>query len=165
VRDTLRIELEPVELPADVEALGRAIESMAIESPADAVRQGLARYNHARAPMLWAPLNVFLRDADGAVRGGLLGETWGSSLFVSQLWVEEALRHRGHGAALLGAAEQEARRRGCSFAHLDTMSFQAPPFYRRLGYQVYGVLEGYAGGHSRFYLRKDLAPSREEDDA
>src|SRR5512145_3127907 len=119
----LEIELEPVDLPADLDALGREIDGMPIQSRADLVRQGLARFNHARAPMLWVPLHVFLRDAEGGVRGGLVGETWGRSLFVSQLWVGEGLRGRGHGAALLAAAEAEARRRGCGFAHLDTMSF------------------------------------------
>jgi GNAT superfamily N-acetyltransferase len=152
----LRIELGEVEVPEDLEALGRGIESMPIRSDADRVRQGLARFNHARQPMPWGELQVFLRDGEDRVRGGLVGETWGTSLFVALLWVEDGLRGRGHGAALLAAAEAEARRRGCGFAHLDTMSFQAPDFYRRLGWQVYGVLDGYADGHQRFYLRKSL---------
>jgi GNAT superfamily N-acetyltransferase len=150
------IELELVELPADAAAMGPLIDGMPIESRADVVRQGLARHNHTRAPMVWAPLNVFVRDAEGRVRGGLVGETWGTSLFVSQLWVESGLRGRGFGAGLLAAAEAEARRRGCDFAHLDTMTFQAPDFYRRLGWQVYGVLDGYPDGHQRFSLRKSL---------
>jgi hypothetical protein len=133
----LEIELEAVEVP-DLGALGREIEEMPIQSRADLVRQGLARFNHARAPMAWAPLHAFLRDVEGRARGGLVGETWGRSRFVSQLWVEEALR-------------------SCGFAHLDTMSFQAPDSDRRLGRQVYGVLDGYADGHRRFYLRKSLA--------
>lgn len=53
-------------------------------------------------------------------------------------------------------AEEEAVRRGCLGAWLDTFSFQARGFYERLGYSVFGVIEGYPPGHSRFFLKKTL---------
>jgi hypothetical protein len=40
--------------------------------------------------------------------------------------------------------------------HLDTMSFQALPFYQKQGYTVFGILEDLPEGHRRYYLRKDL---------
>ena len=46
--------------------------------------------------------------------------------------------------------------RGCRYAHLDTFSYQARPFYDRLGYRLFGELENYPPGHSRFFLRKQL---------
>ena len=52
------------------------------------------------------------------------------------------------------AAEQEARDRGCSHAHCDTYDFQALPFYQKLGYQVFGQLEDYPAGHTRYFLQK-----------
>jgi ribosomal protein S18 acetylase RimI-like enzyme len=78
-------------------------------------------------------------------------------LFIESLWDAEPLRRRGHGKQLVLTAEREAVQRGCRFAHLDTFSFQAPDFYRRLGYEVFGVLTGYAGGHSRYFMKKPLA--------
>lgn len=57
---------------------------------------------------------------------------------------------------MLDAAEAEAVKHGCSFALLDTFSFQAPAFYQRLGYAVFARLDGYANGESRYYLRKAL---------
>lgn len=54
------------------------------------------------------------------------------------------------------AAEREAVERGCRMALLNTHSFQAPGFYRELGYEVYGKVEGYPRGHSYIRLRKDL---------
>jgi hypothetical protein len=39
---------------------------------------------------------------------------------------------------------------------LDTFSFQAPGFYLKHGYEVFGELPGFPAGHTRFYLKKAL---------
>ncbi|HKR60464.1 MAG TPA: hypothetical protein VJS64_12080, partial [Pyrinomonadaceae bacterium] len=59
--------------------------------------------------------------------------------------------------ALIAAAECEALNRGCSNVLLDTFSFQALGFYKKLGYTEFGCLSGFAGGHERRYLHKSLA--------
>jgi GNAT superfamily N-acetyltransferase len=104
-------------------------------------------------------LSIILRD-DGGIAAGLYGFTWGGVLEVKVLWVREELRSQGHGTSLLAAAEDEAIRRGCSQAILDTHSFQAPDFYQRRGYDVYGVVDGYPAGHSKYFLRKRLQGQR-----
>lgn len=95
-----------------------------------------------------------LHDHDGSVTGGI----WASTLFrwlnVELLFVPEDLRGRGVGSALLAAAETEAMRRGCLGAFVDTASFQAPDFYQRLGYTLYGRLGDFPPGHERLYFRK-----------
>lgn len=94
-------------------------------------------------------LAFFLRDENEQLSGGLYGWTWAGWLEVRFLWLREELRGQGRGRSLLQAAEAEALRRGCSRALLDSYSFQAPDFYKRLGYQEFGVLEGFPGEHSR----------------
>jgi GNAT superfamily N-acetyltransferase len=89
---------------------------------------------------------------------GLYGFTWGGVLEVKVLWVREDVRGRGYGTQLLAAAEQEAVERGCLQAVLDTHSFQAPEFYRRLGYEMYGVLAEYPAGYCKYFLKKQLQP-------
>jgi ribosomal protein S18 acetylase RimI-like enzyme len=101
-------------------------------------------------------LAAFLRDAEGAIRAGLAGHTWGGCGFVSHLWVREDARRNGIGSRLLAAAEREAQRRGCARMVLSTHSFQAPAFYRRHGYREVGEAVGYPRGHSQVYLAKDL---------
>jgi len=97
-----------------------------------------------------------LRDADGAVRGGLLGELWGGWLHVGYLWVDRPLRHRAWASKLVRAAERYARAHGAHDAYLETFSFQARPLYEKLGYEVFATLDGFPPGHAKFFLRKRL---------
>ena len=55
------------------------------------------------------------------------------------------------------SAEAYAQSRGAVGVTLETHSFQARPFYERLGYQVFSTLDGYPSGHSKFFLKKVLA--------
>ena len=107
-----------------------------------------AEHEHYRS------LTIFLRDIEGEIVGGLLGCTNWRWLFISHLWISENLRGGGYGQKLIAAAEHEAVKRGCKHAHVDTFSFQAPGFYEKLGYRVFGTLEDYPEGHSRIFLQK-----------
>lgn len=140
-RDALRVSVEPHPAPADAEV----------------VLAGLRAFNDAAlGPTERTPLGVFVRDADDCVLGGLTGIVKHGWLYVDLFWLPEALRGRGLGTALLAAAEDEARRRGCVASHLETTDYQALPFYERCGYTVFGVLDGYPVGAKSFYLRKTL---------
>jgi hypothetical protein len=41
-------------------------------------------------------------------------------------------------------------------AYLDTFSFQAPDFYKKLGYEVFGELQDFPHGHQRYFMKKRL---------
>jgi ribosomal protein S18 acetylase RimI-like enzyme len=101
-------------------------------------------------------LAIFGRDDHGEVVAGLCGHTWGGSCEIRQVWVHERHRGLGLGRHLLELAETEARRRGCSQIILATYSFQAPEFYRKLGFQVVATLPDYPRGHQHLQLRKVL---------
>lgn len=101
-------------------------------------------------------LTIVVRDSESRILGGLRGVTAWRWLYLSHLWVEESLRNQRLGTRLILAAEDEARKRGCRYSHLETFSFQALDFYLKLGYQQYGELEDYPPGHTRFFLKKSL---------
>ncbi len=122
---------------------------------AEQIIRELVAYNVTQAPPAnHRPLAVVARRAAGEIVGGLLGYTHWEWLFVQQLWSATELRGSGVGSRLMLAAETEAQTRGCHYAHLDTYSFQALGFYQRLGYRVFGQLENYPAGHTRYFLHK-----------
>jgi GNAT superfamily N-acetyltransferase len=99
-------------------------------------------------------LAVLLHDDAGAVTGGLWGWTVYSWLIVNMLFVPEPLRGLGIGTALMRTAESEARARGCKGMQVETFSFQAQPFYERMGFTVYGIQPDFPPGHRCVHLYK-----------
>jgi GNAT superfamily N-acetyltransferase len=121
-----------------------------------AVLGGLIRYNNEKmGKQKYKRLAVSLREGN-AIIGGIVGEVWTTVLFIQLFWLEQRLRRKGFGAKLIKAIEDEARRFGATRAYVDTMSFQAPGFYRTCGYEEFGSLEGYPGGVTRHWLTKTL---------
>jgi GNAT superfamily N-acetyltransferase len=97
-----------------------------------------------------------LRDANQVIVGGVIGSTYWGWLYINLMWVREDLRGGGYGRRLLLLAEEEGRKRGAAYAYLDTFSFQAPDFYKKLGYEVFGKLTDFPTGHQRYFLKKQL---------
>lgn len=101
-------------------------------------------------------LSVTVRDATtNAIIGGLAGRTALGLLFIDLFVLPGDLRGFGLGGRVLGMAEEEGRKRGCRAVLLNTANFQAPDFYKRHGYRVFGEIEG-APGVKRIFLTKNL---------
>jgi GNAT superfamily N-acetyltransferase len=131
------------------------IEQTADAADVAAVQAGLRAFNVARiGPPAEEPVQIFLRDDTGRVVGGLLGHIRWRWLYVAKLWIAAEHRSAGCGAALMAAAESHARARGCLGAYLDTFEYQARPFYEKLGYTLFGTLEGYPPGYRQYHLAK-----------
>lgn len=101
-------------------------------------------------------LAALARDRNGDLAGGVSGRTLYGWFLIQVVWVREDLRGSGVGASLMQAAETEAIRRGCTGAQVDTVSFQAPDFYRKLGYREIGTIEDFPPGYRRHYFEKRL---------
>jgi ribosomal protein S18 acetylase RimI-like enzyme len=139
--EAVRIEFEPL-----IDAAAR-----------DFITNGLDYYSMAISGCPdWCPVNFVLRGARGEVLGGLLGQLWGGWLHVTYLWIGKAARGQGHGTQMMREAEAYASAKGAIGATLETYSFQARPFYERLGYRVIGTIDDYPPGHAKFFLRKAL---------
>lgn len=132
-----------------------------LDSPSDedrqAILQALVAFNRSSGPpTLVQPLAIVIRGEGSEIEGGLWGHSIYDWLRIELLVVPEALRSQGIGRRLLAKAEEEARRRSCIGAWLDTFSFQARGFYEKAGYRLSGQIEDHPIGGARYILAKRL---------
>ena len=121
------------------------------------IREELNQFNNERVGEDGhTPLNIVEYDTNGNIIGGILGGTYWGWMYVDILWVHENHRYKGIGSKLLLEAEKEAVHRGCHHVHLDTMSWQAPEFYQKHGYEVIGILPDIPNGNQKYLLMKAL---------
>jgi GNAT superfamily N-acetyltransferase len=117
----------------------------------------LDEYNRERTGIAdSSALDVLAIDQTDGVVGGLVGRTSLGVLFIDYFYLPDSLRGRGLGAEILALAEAEAIRRGCSRAVLFTMTIQAPGFYEKQGYEVFGRVDCDPPGNARVFMKKDL---------
>lgn len=142
-----------------------------VDDPSDELREAvylpLRTHNQSSSPIHWAarelpendplPLSLFAHAEDGTPLGGLIGTTSFSWLKVDLMATSEDHRGRGIGRTLLAQAEEIARERGCKYAFTDTMEYQAPGFYQKVGYRIVGEIDDWdSHGHKKFFFKKDL---------
>lgn len=106
----------------------------------------------------YRPLALFWRNADKQIMAGLSGYTWAGFCEIPFLWVHETVRRQGLGKELISAAEKEVKARGCSLVVLNSYSFQAPDFYKKLGYEEVGHVSDCPPGQTHYYFKKYLQP-------
>lgn len=132
------------------------------EDPSDDDLQALQKgYAEFTEPQLGKEgrrdIAFFVRDARGCVIGGVSGcySNYGW-LWIGLLWVSAEIRGKGYGLKLMANIEDEARKNGCTNAYLNSFSFQAVDFYKKMGYRVFGELKDFPPGHSVRSLTKKL---------
>jgi GNAT superfamily N-acetyltransferase len=127
------------------------------ESPWGIIGGGIREYNAQQAGDDRAQqVSFVLQSSDQEIVGGVIGVLYWDWFSLELMWIQEEFRGRGYGHRLLTLAEEEARKRGAKHVHLDTFSFQAPDFYQRHGYEVFGELQDFPAGHQRYYMKKEL---------
>lgn len=126
----------------DIDAVGRLLDDYNSEIVGDANNQLLA---------------VLVYDSDSQLLAGLSGYTAWGWLYIRWLWVREDHRGQGIASSLLERAEQEAQKRDCVGAHIDTFNPQAHRIYEHHGYREFGSIPNFVGGATRSFLKKRWA--------
>lgn len=101
--------------------------------------------------------SIYLKDENGAIRGGAVVWVHKESIYVDILWVDESLRGHGYGTRIMQTAEDEGKNRGCKYSTVDTYSFQAKDFYLKNGYQIIGEVKDHLFHYTKIFFRKCLA--------
>lgn len=78
---------------------------------------------------------------------------------IKLLIVSEAARHKGVGTLLVQRALEHGKQLGCTLACVETMSFQAPAFWPRFGFDEDVVRGGWRGGSALHYFSMPLVPT------
>ena len=126
-------------------------------SDLDTISTNLTAFNDADAgPAERLPLAVLVRDADGRLVAGISGYTGWGWLYIQLLWVAEDARGQNLAGRMIGMAEDEARKRGCHGAYIDTFNPVALKAYQRAGYAAFGALKDFPKGRTRTFLQKGL---------
>ena len=127
------------------------------EEAARAIRDGLTAFNRKAVDLPEPlPVNVIVRDAAGAIRGGVVARFALDTVYIDLVWLDDSVKGGGTGRAMMERAEERARALGARIAWLYTMSWQARPFYERLGYKLLAEMPYASGRHRRYFMWKKL---------
>lgn len=121
------------------------------------IRNGLVEHNSQYLNGIERNKIAYYITESGKKVAGVTADIFGSWLLINFLWVDKELRGSGVGSELMAKLEAYAKSQGCTFSLVDTFSFQAKPFYEKLGYECQMTLEQYPVSHARHYLTKKMA--------
>jgi len=133
-----------------------ALEKDEKDEVLQALTAGMKAFNNAAVPNLNShKIVAAVRDDEGKVVGGVIGRLAADSVYMEIVYNDENVRGTGLGSKAMRLVEDEAKTLGAREAWLYTMSFQAKPFYEKLGYHQFAELK-WNGEHKRHFMRKDL---------
>ena len=98
----------------------------------------------------------FSIEEDGTPAAGIVAGAVFDTVEVEYLCVAKDCRGRGYGEALLKRVEEEARAQNKRRILLNTYSFQAPEFYRKMGYQQLFVINPVFQDCVQYFFIKEL---------
>lgn len=98
-------------------------------------------------------LNVGLFDGEKCV-GGAIGEICFDWYYLSDFWIDENYRGQGYGIRIIKKIEEIARQNNALGVRIDSWDFQAPEFYKKLGYKEWGRFIDCPPGTIHYYMYK-----------
>ncbi len=139
--------------PFAFEAINREPDAEDMKTLVDGMLSYHASKGHMRKTEYHS---VLLRDAAKHLKGAIIVSFLWNGMHIDSLWIDESIRHQGWGSKLVKIAEEEALKRACTMAYTDTFTWQAPKFYEKQGYALYGTLNDFPKGNALFYYSKNL---------
>ena len=98
----------------------------------------------------------FAAEEDGKILGVITGRAYYNEVHIGDLIVASSVRKGGIGSKLVRAVEDNYRGNGYDKITLTTFGFQAPEFYKKLGYEIEFVREDKEPMLSKYFLAKQL---------
>lgn len=95
-------------------------------------------------------------NEDGKILGVITGRAYYNEVHIGDLIVDRDCRRSGLGSKLVGAVEENYKGKGYEKITLTTFGFQAPEFYKKLGFKVEFIREDKDPKLCKFFLAKEL---------
>lgn len=128
------------------------------QSDSEIIKKKVIEYNMEKLPDELKTSNenisFILKDKTEKIIGGITGNMFWHHLHIDFLWIDTSVRNKGYGSKLLKKIEDFSLEKGCRFIYLDTFSFQAPEFYKKNGYEIFGTIENHPKGFNQYFLQK-----------
>jgi ribosomal protein S18 acetylase RimI-like enzyme len=121
-----------------------------------ALRNGLHDFNISKSNADWEEIVVTARDSEDGLHGGVIAQIYGDTCYIDTVWLDEESRGARHGTTMLQTIEDEVRQRPVKGIWLYTASFQAKPFYEKLGYTQFAELKWPGSDIIRHFMKKEL---------
>ena len=102
------------------------------------------------------PVSFCIQDSKGELMSAVVCRMFWGAMHIKYVWTNKAYRGKGYASLLMQKAFDFAKERKCPFAFVETMNFQAPDFYKKLGFEVELVRNGFAEESSFYYMRKNF---------
>ena len=83
----------------------------------------------------------FVAEEDGEIVGAITGRAYYNEVHIGDLIIDEKYRRLKVGSKLVKAVEEAYAGKGYNKITLTTFGFQAPEFYKKLGYELEFVRE------------------------
>ena len=98
---------------------------------------------------------TFVAEDEGNIAGIITGRAYYNEVHIGDLIIGKNYRRAGVGSRLVAAVEDAFKGKGYEKIALTTFGFQAPEFYKKLGYELEFVREDKDPKLSKyFYLKR-----------
>lgn len=122
----------------------------------DFITKGLNEHSVEHTGFVKKSLSFLMKDGSDMPIAGLMATTMGCHINIKLLYVDPDHRGKGYAKKLMSAAENYAISNDFIKCFVDTLSYQAPEFYEKLGYQEITRIEKFYPNHDRIFYTKTL---------
>lgn len=123
----------------------------------DFIHNGFMQYGEQNNVVLNYDEFCFIaEDSEGRIIGAITGRAYYNEVHIGDLIVDESHRRSGLGKRLVGAVEDCYKGKGYDVITLTTFGFQAPEFYKKLGYTVEFIRKNEDPKLTKYFLKKAL---------
>ncbi len=121
------------------------------------INEGFTLYSAQSEVVLnYEPFCFVAENREGTIIGVITGNAYYNEVRIADLIVDEAYRKSGIGSRLVAAVETAFQGAGYDIVTLTTFGFQAPDFYKKLGFQVEFIRENSDSKLNKYFFKKEL---------